>query len=121
VAGEASLSGYQTEARKESQFCLFARGLLEPNTEEMKTVKRVLARKPGGKSYQKIAARLNEQGVVSKNGGKWHPKTVIPDDSRVEVAADARRPPEADGLSTANALQHSRCGEIGSPIGLWGW
>jgi hypothetical protein len=31
------------------------------------------------------------------------------DYSRAEVAADARRPPEADGPSTANALQHSRC------------
>jgi hypothetical protein len=31
-----------------------------------------------------------------------------PDYSRAEVAADARRLPEADGPSTANALQHSR-------------
>jgi hypothetical protein len=39
------------------------------------------------------------------------------DYSRVEVAADATLPPEADGPFTANALQHSRCGEIGSPSG----
>jgi hypothetical protein len=35
------------------------------------------------------------------------------DYSRAEVAADARRPPEGDGPSTANALQHSRCKPIG--------
>jgi site-specific DNA recombinase len=52
-------------------------GQLEPNVEEIKTVKRVLAMKRQGKSYQKIAARLNADGVVSKNGGKWHPKTVM--------------------------------------------
>jgi hypothetical protein len=32
--------------------------------------------------------------------------------SRAEVAADARRPPEADGPSTGNPLQQSRCDKI---------
>jgi DNA invertase Pin-like site-specific DNA recombinase len=29
-----------------------------------------------GDSFRKIASRLNEQGVPSANGGRWHPSTV---------------------------------------------
>ena len=52
-------------------------GQLEPNPDEMGVVRRVVVMRENGQSYQKIAAHLNNQEVPSKNGGSWHPKTVM--------------------------------------------
>ncbi|MGD0276636.1 MAG: recombinase family protein [Syntrophales bacterium] len=50
---------------------------LTPNPGEMRTVQKLIVSKGGGASYQKIAGKLNDAGIPSKNGGKWHPKTVM--------------------------------------------
>jgi hypothetical protein len=50
---------------------------IKPNPDEMKTALRLIAMKGEGASYQKIAGQLNADAVRSKNGGKWHPKTVM--------------------------------------------
>ena len=52
-------------------------GQLSPNLDEMRTVKKVVAMKSKGLSYQKIADYLNARKIPSKNGRKWHPKTVL--------------------------------------------
>lgn len=48
--------------------------VLDP--EEAATVGRVLALRADGHSYRIIAARLNEDAVPAKRGGRWHPMTV---------------------------------------------
>jgi site-specific DNA recombinase len=50
---------------------------LIPNPDEMKTVAKLIVMKGQGTSYQKIAGLLNEDSIPAKNGGKWHPKTVM--------------------------------------------
>ena len=50
---------------------------LTPNPDEMKTALKLITMKGEGASYQKIAGQLNEDAVPAKNGGKWHPKTVM--------------------------------------------
>jgi hypothetical protein len=45
--------------------------------EGISTINRVLAIKRQRKDNQKIAARPNQDEVIAKNGGKWHPKTVM--------------------------------------------
>lgn len=57
-------------------FCLVG-DHLDPDPEELQIVRSLVSLKRQGLSYQKIAAKLNTQGVPSKNGGKWHPKTVM--------------------------------------------
>ena len=52
-------------------------GLLSPNPDEAVIVEKMIALRKRGKSYQKIAAHLNAKEIPSKNGGKWHPKTVM--------------------------------------------
>lgn len=50
---------------------------LTPNPDEMRTVRRLITMRGEGDSFQKIAGRLNTDAIPSKNGGKWHPKTVM--------------------------------------------
>ena len=50
---------------------------LIPNPDEMKTVSKFITIKGHGASYQKIARPLNTDSIPAKNGGKWHPKTVM--------------------------------------------
>jgi len=50
---------------------------LIPNPEEMETVSKLIMMKGQGASYQKIAGQLNADFIPAKNGGKWHPKTVM--------------------------------------------
>jgi site-specific DNA recombinase len=52
-------------------------GHLEPNPDEMGLVQRVVAMKQNGQPYQRIASHLNHRDITSKNGGSWHPKTVM--------------------------------------------
>lgn len=52
-------------------------GDLTPNPEEMKTLGDVIKLRRSGRSYQKISDYLNRKEVPSKNGGKWHSKTVM--------------------------------------------
>lgn len=40
------------------------------------TVRHILRHKRGGKSYHRIAAELNAQGVPGPKGGKWYARTV---------------------------------------------
>ncbi|HOD79110.1 MAG TPA: recombinase family protein [Syntrophorhabdus sp.] len=50
---------------------------LTPDPEAMGTVQDMIRMKNSGMSYQKIADHLNGNGVTAKNGGRWHPKTVM--------------------------------------------
>jgi len=50
---------------------------LNPDPEAMVTIQAMTRMRKEGTSYQKIAAHLNGNGITSKNGGKWHPKTVM--------------------------------------------
>jgi DNA invertase Pin-like site-specific DNA recombinase len=50
---------------------------LTPNPDEMKTALKLITMKGEGASYQKIAGQLNADAIPAKNGGKWHPKTVM--------------------------------------------
>ena len=52
-------------------------GSLSINPEEAIVVQKMAALRKKGRSYQKIAAHLNSKSIPSKNGGKWHPKTVM--------------------------------------------
>jgi site-specific DNA recombinase len=52
-------------------------GELSQNPEESLIAQKMLALRKRGRSYQKIAAHLNAKEIPSKNGGKWHPKTVM--------------------------------------------
>ena len=53
------------------------KGQLVPNPEEIGTVKVMVGMRRKGASYQKIAEHLKRGKVAAKNGGKWHPKTVM--------------------------------------------
>jgi DNA invertase Pin-like site-specific DNA recombinase len=52
-------------------------GHLVPNPDEMETVQRVLRFKHRGDSYHSIAENLTAQGITSKRGANWYPKTVL--------------------------------------------
>ena len=52
-------------------------GSLSPNPEEAVVVQKMVALRKRGKSYQNIAAHLNVKEIPAKNGGRWHPKTVM--------------------------------------------
>jgi len=52
-------------------------GSLSPNPDEVVIVQKMIALRKRGRSYQKIAAHLNAKEIPSKNGGRWHPKTVM--------------------------------------------
>lgn len=52
-------------------------GQLTPNPDEMKTAQDIISLRQQGSSYLHISDHLNAQGITSKNGGKWHPKTVL--------------------------------------------
>jgi site-specific DNA recombinase len=44
--------------------------------DELETIEIIRRHRKSGKSYQSIAKYLNEHGIKSKRGGKWHPETV---------------------------------------------
>jgi hypothetical protein len=52
-------------------------GQLTPNPAEMKTAQKIVSLRQQGRSYLHISDHLNAQRIASKNGGKWHPKTVL--------------------------------------------
>jgi hypothetical protein len=52
-------------------------GTLSPNPDEVTAVQKMIALRKRGRSYQKIATHLNSKSISAKNGGKWHPKTVM--------------------------------------------
>ena len=52
-------------------------GDLTPNSGEMAILGKVVNLRAKRKSYQKIAEYLNRKRIPSKNGGKWHSKTVM--------------------------------------------
>lgn len=49
---------------------------LEEDAEELRTLERMCELRSRGLSYERIAERLNESGVPTKNGGRWWPQTV---------------------------------------------
>lgn len=51
-------------------------GELVRDAEEQKVRGLATEMREGGASYRAIANHLNEQGVPSKRGGRWHPQTV---------------------------------------------
>jgi len=51
-------------------------GRLHADAQEMDTVKRISAMRDNGDSYHTIARTLNEAGVKTKRGGRWHASTV---------------------------------------------
>lgn len=52
-------------------------GSLSLNPEEAVVVQKMFSLRKRGKSYQKIASHLNAKEIPSKNGGRWHSKTVM--------------------------------------------
>jgi len=55
---------------------LLENGVLIENPLETKWVKAAWELRQGGQSYRAIANYFQDQGVPSKNGGKWHAKTI---------------------------------------------
>ena len=51
-------------------------GVLIENPLEMKWVKTAWELRQGGQSFRAIANYFQDQAVPSKNGGKWHAKTI---------------------------------------------
>lgn len=49
---------------------------LQTNDQEQATVKRIKALKEAGATLREIASALNDEGVPTKRGGKWHASTV---------------------------------------------
>jgi DNA invertase Pin-like site-specific DNA recombinase len=49
---------------------------LIPNEREQKVLEQIFAWRADGLSLAKVTGRLNDLGVPSKKGGKWHPATV---------------------------------------------
>ena len=62
-------------------------GQLVPDPEEHRVVLKMIEMRDTGSSLRDIAADLNEAGVPSKRGGRWHPQTV----SRVLQATDGNQ------------------------------
>ncbi len=62
-------------------------GRLVPDPEEHRVVLKMIEMRDTGSSLRDIAADLNEAGVPSKRGGRWHPQTV----SRVLQATDGNQ------------------------------
>lgn len=51
-------------------------GFLEKNPEERRCVEMMFKFREEGKSLHWIAAEMTRRGIKTKNGGKWHAKTV---------------------------------------------
>jgi DNA invertase Pin-like site-specific DNA recombinase len=49
---------------------------LEPVPEELASVRRLLGLWRGGWSYRRISDKLNEEGLQTQRGGRWHHTTV---------------------------------------------
>jgi DNA invertase Pin-like site-specific DNA recombinase len=60
-------------------------GRLVPDPEEQRAVLKMIEMRDSGSSLRDIAAYLNDVGVPSKRGGRWHPQTV----ARVLRSTDA--------------------------------
>ena len=53
-----------------------SRHRMVPVPAELETVRRILDRWRAGGSYAGIARELNQEGVASKRGGRWHASTI---------------------------------------------
>lgn len=51
-------------------------GTLDDNDPELTTVKQMMEMRDAGLGYLRIANELNKAGIPSKQGGRWHAKTV---------------------------------------------
>ena len=49
---------------------------LVPDQDEQLVVEKILAMRTGGMAYGKIAARLNDDGITGKLGGRFHASTI---------------------------------------------
>jgi site-specific DNA recombinase len=49
---------------------------LKQNGHELAVVALVKEMRDQGWALRKIAGALNEQGITSKKGGRWHPQTI---------------------------------------------
>ena len=58
---------------------------LVAHDDELETIGIIRRHRRSGKSYQSIAKYLNEHGIKSKRGGRWHPETVSAVCKRLEV------------------------------------
>ena len=47
-----------------------------PELEEQRVILTMIEMRDAGFSLRDIAAGLNDSGVPSKRGGRWHPQTV---------------------------------------------
>ena len=84
---------------------------LVEDPEEMQVLERMLAWKEEGMGVRGIAARLNEAGVLSKRGGKWHPTTV----SRAidpEARAAAREQSARDAVRRRDEAKRARADRL---------
>jgi len=51
-------------------------GQLMPDPEEQRVVLKMIAMRDSGSSLRDITTSLNNAGLPSKRGGRWHPQTV---------------------------------------------
>ena len=49
---------------------------LVPNEQELEVVRQMMLLREEGRSFQAITDRLNGEGIPSKQGSRWYPKTV---------------------------------------------
>ena len=61
--------------------------------EEQKVIRRMKTEREAGASFQQIADRLNAEGVPTKKGGRWFPRTV----SRIVGNPEVRQSPRNGG------------------------
>jgi len=83
IIGERTKSAMQFKRSKGEKYChLVPFGYQEVNgrlievDKEIKTVKSIVKKHRKGISLREIANKLNESGVSTKLGGKWHASTV---------------------------------------------
>ncbi|MFB6889429.1 recombinase family protein [Kitasatospora sp. NPDC056327] len=82
---------------------------------EAKVLARMRAWRAEGVGVREIARRLNEEGVPSKRGGRWHPTTVarlLDADARESARAQSARAREAERERTRLARADRLMGKL---------
>lgn len=51
-------------------------GELAPDRDEQEAISLAVEMRESGASFRQIANHLNDEGIASKRGGRWHPQTV---------------------------------------------